>query len=66
MNGHDREQLAEGPVIEQRLKNGEVADVLVAERGLEFFYFVGDKPKPAMHPDDLRSQLPINGLDLGF
>ena len=56
----------ERPVIEKRLKDGEIADVLVAERGLELLYFIGNKPQAAVHSDDLRSQLPVNGLDLGF
>ena len=30
MDRHDREKLAERPMIEERLKDGEVADVLVA------------------------------------
>ena len=30
MDRHDREKLAERPMIEERLENGEVADVLIA------------------------------------
>ena len=33
MNRHDWKQLTKRPVIEQRLENGEIADVLVAQRG---------------------------------
>ena len=39
MDRHDREELAERPVIEQRLEDGEVAEVLIAERRLEFLHF---------------------------
>ena len=41
MNRHDREELAERPVIEERLEDREVADVLVAERRLQFLHFLG-------------------------
>ena len=40
VNRHDGKELAEGPMIEQRLKDGKVADVLVAQRGFQFFYFI--------------------------
>ena len=60
MNWHDGKELAEGPVIEERLKDGEIADVLIAQRSFELLYFVRDKSQTAMHADDLGGQLPVN------
>jgi len=31
MNRHEWKELAEGPMIEERLKDGEIADVLIAQ-----------------------------------
>ena len=66
MDRHDRKELAERPVIEQRLEDGKVADVLIAQRGLEFLHFLGHEAQAAMHVDDLLRELPINGFDLRF
>ena len=41
MDRHDREELPERPVIEQRLEDGEVADVLIAKRSLELLHLFG-------------------------
>src|SRR5207302_2041385 len=41
MNGNDREELSERPMIEQRLKDGEVADVLIGELDLQRAQFFG-------------------------
>ena len=48
MDRHDREELAERPVIEERLEDGEVADVLIAQRRLEFLHFVRHVLQAAM------------------
>ena len=40
-DGHDGEQLAERPVIEQRLEDREIAEVLVAEAVFELADFLG-------------------------
>src|SRR5437016_11536236 len=40
MDGHDWKKLTERPMIEKRLKNGKIADVLVAERSLELLHFI--------------------------
>src|SRR2546423_15654874 len=53
MNRHDGKELAEGPMIEERLKDGAIADVLIAQGSFELLYFVRDKSQPAMHADDL-------------
>src|SRR4029453_8579655 len=66
MDGHDGKELAERPVIKQRLENREVTDVLVAERSFELLYFLGHKAQVAMHIDDLLRELPANGFDLRF
>src|SRR5579872_209637 len=41
MNGHDREELPEGPVIEERLEDGEIADVLIGQLRLERLQILG-------------------------
>src|SRR6266705_3335576 len=64
MDRHDREKLPERPMIEQRLENGKVADVLIPQRNLELLYFFGHKAQAAMHVYNLLCKLPINGLDL--
>ena len=66
MDRHDRKELAERPVIEERLEDGEIADVLIAQRGLEFLHFFRHKAQTAMHVHDLLRELPVNGLDLRF
>ena len=43
MDGHDWEELAERPVIEEALEDGEIADILIAEGGFEFFDFVWEE-----------------------
>ena len=62
MDRHDRKQLAERPVIEKRLEDGKIADVLVAERGFELLHFLGHEAQSAMHVDDLLRQLPVNAF----
>src|SRR5256714_6673031 len=64
MNRHDWEKLTERPVVEERLENGKVADVLVAERSLELFDFVRHITQSAMHVDDLLRELPVKRIDL--
>src|SRR5258707_12655730 len=64
MNRHDGKELAEGPMIEERLKDGEIADVLIAQRSFELLYFVRDKSQTAMHADDLGGPLPVSAIDL--
>src|SRR5437660_5856488 len=66
MNWHDGKELAERPMIEERLKDGEVTDVLIAQRSFELLYLVRDKSQTAMHADDLGGQLPVNAIDLCF
>ena len=66
MNRHDRKQLAERPVIEQRLENREIADVLVAEGRFELLDFLGNETQAAMHVHDLLRELPVDGVDLRF
>ena len=63
---HDREQLPERPVIEQRLENGEVADVLIAERRLELLHFLRHVAQALVQGDDLLGELPVDALDLRF
>ena len=66
MDRHDREQLAERPMIEQRLEHGKIADVLIAERRLQLLHFVRHITQAAMHVHDLVGDLPVNGVDLRF
>jgi len=66
MNRHDRKQLTERPMIEQRLENREIANVLIAQRGFELLDFLRNKTQAAMHIHDLLRELPINRVDLCF
>ena len=66
MDRHDRKQLAECPMIEQRLEHGEIADVLIAERRFQLLHFVRHITQAAMHVDDLVRDLPVNRVDLRF
>ena len=66
MDRHDGKELAERPMVEKRLKDREIANVLIAEGGLELFHFVGHVAKPAMHADNLSGKLPIEVVNLGF
>src|ERR1022692_4190165 len=63
---HDREQLAERPMIEQRLEHREIAEVLVAEAVLELADFFRDVSLAFEALDDLATDVPIKLLDLGL
>src|SRR5206468_2819120 len=66
MDWHDWKKLTERPVIEERLEDGKVADVLITQRCLQVFHFLGYKLQPAVHVRDLLGELPIEGVDLRF
>src|SRR6266700_5848852 len=66
MDRHNGKKLTERPVIEQRLENGKIADVLIPQRDLKLLYFLRHKAQTAMHVHDLLRKLPVNGLDLRF
>src|SRR5207248_5562036 len=66
MDRHNGKKLTERPVIEQRLENGKIADVLIPQRDFKLFYFLRHKAQTAMHVHDLLRKLPVNGLDLRF
>ena len=53
-------------MIEQRLEDGEIADVLVTQSSFELLDLFGNEPQTAMHVHDLLRELPINGVDLCF
>ena len=68
MNRNDREELSECPMIEQRLKDGEVADVLIGELDLQraqfFGHFAGiHAANECLHP---LGDLPEQRLDARF
>ena len=51
-------------MIEQRLENREIADVLIAQRRFELLDFLGNKTQAAMHIHDLLRELPVDRIDL--
>src|SRR4030095_16260937 len=59
-------KVPERPMIEERLKDGKIADVLVAEGSLKLFYLLGHKTQTAMHVHDLLGKLPVNRFDFRF
>ena len=63
MDRHDGEELAECPVVEEGLENGEVAEVLVADGDFDFADFLGDVFGVAEKLHDICGDLPIDGLD---
>src|SRR5437763_9787606 len=63
MDRHDWKKLTERPVIEERLEDGKVADVLITQRCLQFLHFLGYKLQAAVHVRDLLGKLPVNGVD---
>src|SRR5438105_5217209 len=63
MDRHDWKKLPERPVIEERLEDGKVADVLITQRCLQFLHFLGYKLQAAVHVRDLLGKLPVNGVD---
>ena len=56
---HDGKQLAERPMIQQRLEHGEVAKILVAEAVLQFANFLGDISLAAEAGHDVPADLPV-------
>jgi hypothetical protein len=63
---HDGEQLAQGPVIEQRLEHGEIAEVLVAQAVLQLPDLLRDVRLSLEAADHGLADLPVQRLDLGF
>src|SRR3989441_1129509 len=63
---HDRKQLAERPVVEQRLEHGKVAEVLVAEAVFELADFFGNVGLAAETFDDFLADFPVEMFDLRF
>jgi hypothetical protein len=61
---HDGKQLAERPVIEQRLEDGKIAEVLVAEAVFELADFLRHVGLAFETFDDLAADLPVKILDL--
>ena len=66
MDRHDREELSESPVIEQRLKDREIAQELVGQRHLKFANLFGDLGHALVERDDLCRNAPVEGINLGL
>ena len=64
LDRHDREKLAERPMVEQRLENGKIAEVLVTEGIFELLDILGNKLLSLETGDDIAADLPIKILDL--
>ena len=63
---HDGEQLVERPVVEQRLEDGEIAEVLVAEAVFELADFLRHVGLAFEALDHGAADLPVEVLDLGL
>ena len=63
---HDREKLPERPMIEQRLENGKIAKILIAEAVFELADFLGDIAWPVKALDHFLADFPIKRFDLRF
>ena len=61
---HDGEKLAQRPVIEQRLEDGEIAEELVAERILELLDFLRHRLGAGEKPHHALGDFPEERLDL--
>ena len=66
VDGHNGEELAERPVVEEGLEDGEVAEVLVADGDFDFPDFFGDVFGVAEKLDDVCGDLPVDGFDAGL
>src|SRR5438105_3944630 len=62
---HDRKQLAECPMVQQRLKDRKVAEELIAETVFEFADFLGNVRTAAKTLHDLLADFPIERFDFG-
>ena len=65
-DGHDGKQLAQRPVIQQRLEHGEIAEVLVAEAVFELADFLRHIRLAAIALNDLLADFPVQVFDLGL
>lgn len=65
-HGHDRKQLAERPVVEEGLKDGEVAKVLVAEAVFELANLLRDVGLAVKTLHDFEADLPVELFELGL
>ena len=63
LDRHDGEKLAQRPVVEEGLENGEVAEVLVPEGILDFLNLLGQGLGFVEKLHGARGDLPIDGLD---
>ena len=59
MDGHDREQLVDGPAVGQRLEHREVAEVGVREDGLELLELLGNLVELAREVAHLGAGRPV-------
>jgi hypothetical protein len=66
VHGHNGEELAESPMIQQGLEDGKVAEVLVTETVFEFADFFGDVGLPDKALHHFAAYFPIKMLDLRF
>src|SRR5690606_39615361 len=62
VNRDDREEVADGPGIVQRLKYGEVAEVGIREGALEVFELLGHLVHLLGEPMDLVQEAPVDVL----
>src|SRR5258708_19094555 len=66
MDRHYRKELPQSPMIEERLKDWKITEILIAECDLEFFDFFRHISHASTKIDNCLGDLPINGFDLGF
>ena len=62
-DGHDGKQLAQRPMIQQRLEHGKIAEILVAERVFELADFLRDIGLAFETFDDFAADFPIKIFD---
>ena len=66
MDRNDREELFEGPVVDERLKDTKVTEVLAAELLLKFSYFFGWGATILVKTRDLGDEMPEGVFHAGF
>src|SRR5579872_1020963 len=64
MDGHDREQLLDGPAIRNALKEGEIAEVGVREHAVQAFQLFGEKFELLGHFENAPANCPIQVFSL--
>ena len=65
LDGHDGEELVDGPGVGERLEQREVAEILVCQQFVDVHQFLGNVLKALGEDVDFMTYAPVHGLYFG-